>query len=147
MPLADAGPAHPLMEELAGRLFERVPASPPPTVLHNDFKLDNCQFSPTDPDRVVSVFDWDMATVGDPLVDLGTLLNYLPDPAGDSLSERDLERVDRVGGQAPEHREGQRNMQHSQKRTCLTAAPAFRPFVRRRAQRWATRASHCEPPV
>jgi aminoglycoside phosphotransferase (APT) family kinase protein len=86
--VADAGPAHPLMDKLAGRLSERVPVSPPPTVLHNDFKLDNCQFSPTDPDRVVSVFDWDMATVGDPLVDLGTLLNYLPDPDGDSSSER-----------------------------------------------------------
>jgi aminoglycoside phosphotransferase (APT) family kinase protein len=34
------------------------------------------------------VFDWDMATVGDPLVDLGTLLNYLPDPDGDASSER-----------------------------------------------------------
>jgi aminoglycoside phosphotransferase (APT) family kinase protein len=76
------------MEVLAERLFERVPASPKPTVLHNDFKLDNCQFSPTDPDRVISVFDWDMATVGDPLVDLGTLLNYLPDPDGDSTSDR-----------------------------------------------------------
>ncbi len=86
--VADAGPDHPLMEVLADRLFERVPTSPPPTVLHNDFKLDNCQFSPTDPNHVVSVFDWDMATVGDPLVDLGTLLNYLPDPDGDSSSER-----------------------------------------------------------
>jgi aminoglycoside phosphotransferase (APT) family kinase protein len=86
--VADAGPQHPLMEVLADRLAERVPTSPPPTVLHNDFKLDNCQFSPTDPDRVISVFDWDMATVGDPLVDLGTLLNYLPDPEGDLSSER-----------------------------------------------------------
>jgi aminoglycoside phosphotransferase (APT) family kinase protein len=36
----------------------------------------------------VSVFDWDMATVGDPLVDLGTLLNYFPDPDGDSSADR-----------------------------------------------------------
>jgi aminoglycoside phosphotransferase (APT) family kinase protein len=82
--VANAGAHHPLMETLADRLFERIPKSPSPTVLHNDFKLDNCQFSKTDPDRVISVFDWDMATVGDPLVDLGTLLNYLPDPDGDS---------------------------------------------------------------
>jgi aminoglycoside phosphotransferase (APT) family kinase protein len=86
--VAGAGPDHPLMEVLADRLFARVPASPPPTVLHNDFKLDNCQFAPADPDRVISVFDWDMATVGDPLVDLGTLLNYLPDPDGDASSVR-----------------------------------------------------------
>jgi aminoglycoside phosphotransferase (APT) family kinase protein len=86
--VVDVGPEHPLMEILAKRLFERVPTSPASTVLHNDFKLDNCQFAATDPDRVVSVFDWDMATVGDPLVDLGTLLNYLPDPDGDSSAER-----------------------------------------------------------
>jgi aminoglycoside phosphotransferase (APT) family kinase protein len=86
--VAEAGPPHPLMEALADRLFERVPASPPPAVLHNDFKLNNCQFAPANPDRVISVFDWDMATVGDPLVDLGTLLNYLPDPDGDASSDR-----------------------------------------------------------
>lgn len=84
----DVGPDHPLMEALADRLVEHMPESAPPTVLHNDFKLDNCQFSDSDPDRVVSVFDWDMATVGDPLVDLGTFLNYMPDPAG-----RERERV------------------------------------------------------
>jgi aminoglycoside phosphotransferase (APT) family kinase protein len=62
-------------------------ATRPPTVrtsvLHNDFKLDNCQFDPANPDRVHSVFDWDMATIGDPLIDLGTMLNYWPDPSDD----------------------------------------------------------------
>ena len=48
--------------------------------VHNDLKLDNVMFDPTDPDRVTAVFDWDMTTLGDPLVDLGTLLNYWPDP-------------------------------------------------------------------
>ena len=51
------------------------------SILHNDFKLDNCQFDPADPDRVKSVFDWDQATLGDPLVDVGITLNYWPDPA------------------------------------------------------------------
>jgi aminoglycoside phosphotransferase (APT) family kinase protein len=53
------------------------------SIVHNDLKLDNCQFDPADPDRVASIFDWDMATLGDPLVDLGTLLNYWPDPSDD----------------------------------------------------------------
>ena len=70
----------PRVTELGERLAGRLPRSGPPAVLHNDFKIDNCQFAPGDPDHVVSVFDWDMATLGDPLVDLGTLLNYWPDP-------------------------------------------------------------------
>lgn len=72
----------PLMDEVAERLCDTKPASAPvAAILHNDFKLDNCQFEPTDPDYLKSVFDWDMATLGDPLVDLGVLLNYWPDPA------------------------------------------------------------------
>lgn len=72
---------------LVAALGERLAGCQPPTlrtaVLHNDFKIDNCQFAPASPDRVVSVFDWDMATLGDPLIDLGTMLNYWPDPADD----------------------------------------------------------------
>jgi aminoglycoside phosphotransferase (APT) family kinase protein len=71
----------PLVGAIADQLRARQPRSPGPAILHNDYKLDNCQFDPADPDRVISVFDWDMATVGDPLIDLGTLLNYWPDPS------------------------------------------------------------------
>lgn len=70
-----------VVEELGDRLSEAMPSAAGTAILHNDFKLDNCQFSPQDPDRVRSVFDWDMATLGDPLVDLGILLAYWPDPA------------------------------------------------------------------
>ena len=49
--------------------------------VHNDLKLDNCMIASDDPDRVVAIFDWDMTTLGDPLVDLGTLLSYWPDPS------------------------------------------------------------------
>lgn len=49
------------------------------SVVHNDFKLDNMMLAAADPTRVVAVFDWDMTTVGDPLIDLGTLLGYWPD--------------------------------------------------------------------
>ena len=73
--------AEPLMDVAAERLERSRPESPRASVLHNDFKLDNCQFDPSDPDRVKSVFDWDMATLGDPFVDLGILLNYWPDPS------------------------------------------------------------------
>ncbi len=63
------------------RLVREIPAPSRVSIVHNDLKLDNCQFDPADPDRVASIFDWDMATLGDPLIDLGTLLNYWPDPA------------------------------------------------------------------
>ena len=45
-------------------------------------------FATGDPDRVVAFFDWDMTTLGDPLADLGTLLNYWPDPDDDEEVRR-----------------------------------------------------------
>jgi aminoglycoside phosphotransferase (APT) family kinase protein len=62
------------MDEAAERLAATVPEPTHVAIVHNDLKLDNCQFSPRDPDTVTSVFDWDMATLGDPLFDLGLLL-------------------------------------------------------------------------
>lgn len=69
----------PLIEAVYEGLRAGIPEPQRVSVLHNDLKLDNCQFNPADPDRVTSIFDWDMATLGDPLVDLGTLLGYWPD--------------------------------------------------------------------
>ena len=57
-----------------------IPTPQRVSILHNDLKLDNCQFAPANPDAVTSVFDWDMATLGDPLIDMGTLLGYWPEP-------------------------------------------------------------------
>ena len=73
--------SEPLMPVVGDRLFASIPQSPAPAIVHNDFKLDNCQFDPADPDRVKSIFDWDMTTIGDPFIDLGTTLNYWPDPS------------------------------------------------------------------
>ncbi|GAA4478842.1 phosphotransferase family protein [Rhodococcus olei] len=68
-----------IVEEVGRRIRAEIPRSQRAGIVHNDYKVDNCQFAPGDPDRVKSVFDWDMATTGDVLVDLGTLLNYWPD--------------------------------------------------------------------
>src|SRR5262249_54812669 len=46
----------------------------------NDFKFDNLVLDPGDPARVVAVLDWEMATVGDPLMDLGSTLGYWVEP-------------------------------------------------------------------
>ncbi len=69
----------PAMQQAAALLERSVPKPQRATILHNDFKLDNTMISAGG--DVVAVFDWDMATVGDPLVDLGTLLAYWPDPS------------------------------------------------------------------
>jgi aminoglycoside phosphotransferase (APT) family kinase protein len=79
-PLSDPRVRGP-MARVSERLERALPAAPRVSIVHNDLKLDNCAFDPRDPDRVTSVFDWDMTTLGDPLVDLGTLLNYWPDPS------------------------------------------------------------------
>ncbi|MDH3680079.1 MAG: phosphotransferase family protein [Acidimicrobiia bacterium] len=68
------------MSEIHARLEETTPAAQRVSFVHNDLKLDNALFDPADPDRVTAFFDWDMTTLGDPLADLGTLLNYWPDP-------------------------------------------------------------------
>jgi aminoglycoside phosphotransferase (APT) family kinase protein len=87
-----------LMTHAGQLLAQRLPQPQRVSILHNDFKIDNCQYVTGDPTQVGSVFDWDMATLGDPLVDLGILLNYWPDPA-DTPDDRALhyEGLERLG--------------------------------------------------
>jgi aminoglycoside phosphotransferase (APT) family kinase protein len=65
---------NPTAEEVGRWLKAHIPSSGPPTLIHNDWRLDNMAVSPSDPGRCVAVYDWDMATRGDPLADLGTLM-------------------------------------------------------------------------
>jgi aminoglycoside phosphotransferase (APT) family kinase protein len=63
-------------------LSKRIPPEPDPeagrpaTLVHNDFKLDNVMLDPAEPSRVNAVLDWEMCTVGDPLIDVGIFLCY-----------------------------------------------------------------------
>ncbi|MCZ7535303.1 MAG: phosphotransferase family protein [Acidimicrobiia bacterium] len=66
----------PAIEELARRLRAALPESPPPTIVHGDYRLDNTMLAAGDPSRIVAVLDWEMATLGDPLADLGLFLLY-----------------------------------------------------------------------
>ena len=52
------------------------PVDRPHVLIHNDFRFDNLVLDPADPTRIVGVLDWEMATVGDPLMDLGAALAY-----------------------------------------------------------------------
>jgi aminoglycoside phosphotransferase (APT) family kinase protein len=64
------------MDSSAQWLAEHLPDESGTALIHNDFKFDNVAFDPQPPHPVASVLDWEMATVGDPLMDLGTSLGY-----------------------------------------------------------------------
>jgi len=66
----------PAMERLAEWLVKNQPAESGVAVVHNDYKYDNVILDPDDLTRIVAVLDWEMATIGDPLMDLGTSLAY-----------------------------------------------------------------------
>jgi aminoglycoside phosphotransferase (APT) family kinase protein len=66
----------PSFERVMRWLAERQPADVGSCIVHNDFRLDNLVLAPEHPPRIVGVLDWEMATVGDPLMDLGGALAY-----------------------------------------------------------------------
>ncbi|MCW2722199.1 MAG: hypothetical protein QOG20_2924 [Pseudonocardiales bacterium] len=74
VPGGDGDPA--ALTGLAERLTATVPAAQRHTIVHGDYRIDNCLFDVADPGRVASVLDWEMSTLGDPLADLGLLLVY-----------------------------------------------------------------------
>jgi aminoglycoside phosphotransferase (APT) family kinase protein len=83
--------------ERAGRwLADNKPESPPATIVHGDYKLDNVVLEPSAPARIAGILDWEMSTIGDPIADLGYLLSFWRDPGDQAdrvLSEQfDLTR-------------------------------------------------------
>jgi aminoglycoside phosphotransferase (APT) family kinase protein len=66
----------PHVESLTNWFMSHIPESPAPTLIHNDFKLNNMMVDDHDLARSVAVFDWEMATIGDPLFDLACTLSY-----------------------------------------------------------------------
>jgi aminoglycoside phosphotransferase (APT) family kinase protein len=61
------------VESVGAWLGEHLPASGPATIVHGDFRLGNTMYAPGAPARLAAVLDWEMATIGDPLADLGYL--------------------------------------------------------------------------
>jgi aminoglycoside phosphotransferase (APT) family kinase protein len=66
----------PLMNRLGAWLLENMPPPQKPALLHNDFYLHNIMLNANDPGVVEGVFDWEMSTLGDPMIDLGTSIAY-----------------------------------------------------------------------
>ena len=70
-------PDVPDFESVMAWLAEKMPAAGERgRVIHNDFRLDNVVLDPNDHSRIIGVLDWEMATIGDPLMDLGASLAY-----------------------------------------------------------------------
>lgn len=72
----------PAAAEVAVWLREQLPTEQPQALCHGDYKLDNALFATDLPPRVLAVVDWEMASVGDPLVDLCWMLVFHPGEGG-----------------------------------------------------------------
>jgi aminoglycoside phosphotransferase (APT) family kinase protein len=86
------------VHQVADWLKEHQPAESGASLIHNDYKLDNVVLDPMKPTRIIGVLDWEMATVGDPLMDLGTTLSYW-------VEERDSDAMKFLGW-GPTHEPG-----------------------------------------
>jgi len=66
--------------EVGEWLAGHVPESGPTTIVHGDYKLDNMVFAPDPPAQLTAILDWEMATIGDPLADVGWMVSFWREP-------------------------------------------------------------------
>ncbi|VXA90456.1 phosphotransferase family protein [Citricoccus sp. K5] len=71
-------------------LATNVPAESGEAVIHNDYRIGNTMISPDAPGRVIAILDWELATLGDPLFDLGYFLSSVPEPGHARTPTEDL---------------------------------------------------------
>lgn len=64
------------VEALEQYLLNSIPESFEPTIVHNDFKLNNMMFEANNPSKIIGVFDWELSTIGDPLTDVAAMIAY-----------------------------------------------------------------------
>jgi aminoglycoside phosphotransferase (APT) family kinase protein len=77
---------HAELEHAIAWLGQNIPVESGAALVHNDYKFDNVMLDPADLTRVSAVLDWEMVTIGDPLMDLGTSLGYwMSRDAGDEM--------------------------------------------------------------
>ncbi len=82
----------PEVEEVGAWLAANLPASPPATIVHGDFRLGNTIFALRPPARLEAILDWEMATIGDPLADVGYMMIHWTQP-GDEIGRFNLQHV------------------------------------------------------
>jgi aminoglycoside phosphotransferase (APT) family kinase protein len=77
----------PKFEKVMDWLKNNIPAEERSCLIHNDYRFDNVILDPDDPMKIIGVLDWEMATVGDPLMDLGNSLAYWVQDDDDFLAK------------------------------------------------------------
>ena len=87
----------PEVEELGRWLAANLPVSPPATIVHGDYRLGNTMFACEAPAQLVAIFDWEMATIGDPLADVGYMVMHWTE-ADDPPAKFNLHNVTRLEG-------------------------------------------------
>ncbi len=85
----------PEIEALLARLERALPAHSDATLVHGDYRFGNLALDPRDPGRVIAIYDWEMATLGDPLADVGYTLIYWVE-AGDPRVRGSIQEVGSV---------------------------------------------------
>jgi aminoglycoside phosphotransferase (APT) family kinase protein len=90
----------PELERVGGWLADNLPDSPRATVVHGDYRLGNVIYAPSEP-RLVAVLDWEMATIGDPLADVGYMTAMWAEPGDPYNAVGDLSAVTRLPGFPP----------------------------------------------
>lgn len=70
----------PQMDELRHRLSVDPPAPQRHSIVHGDFRMDNCILARAEPGAVAAVLDWELSTLGDPLTDFAQFLSYWKEP-------------------------------------------------------------------
>jgi aminoglycoside phosphotransferase (APT) family kinase protein len=85
------------VEQVGAWLVANMPSSPPATIVHGDYRLGNTMLATGAPARLLSIFDWEMATIGDPLADLGYMMSHWTQ-AGDRPGRFNLQNVTTLPG-------------------------------------------------
>jgi aminoglycoside phosphotransferase (APT) family kinase protein len=86
------------VERVGAWLAENLPESGPATIVHGDYRLGNTMFASQAPARLLAVFDWEMATIGDPLADVGYLCATWSEADDPPVGRFELGRVTRAEG-------------------------------------------------
>ncbi|MFF9504662.1 phosphotransferase family protein [Streptomyces sp. NPDC014656] len=102
----------PAVEHLADWLARNLPTSQAASVVHGDYRMGNLMFAPRAPARVLAILDWEMATLGDPLADLGYLTATYSE-AGRPATPLELTTVTRSPGYLTPRQLAERYQHHT----------------------------------